>query len=89
MKPAQARFRCGTGCLAVLILAAMPLPAAPAGRAAPPGAKRIAAGEAAQHVGDRKQVCVTGKIQLYRAKPEIVVKDPAQLVLDKLIQDPQ
>jgi hypothetical protein len=129
---------------AVAATAAVPHSAAPAGRAAPPPARRIAAGEAAQHVGeeamvcglvtgaryaanapgkptfldfggayprevftaviwgvershfteapetvyDRKHVCVTGKIQLYRAKPEIVVKDPAQLALDKLLQDP-
>jgi hypothetical protein len=130
---------------AAAAMAAIPLTAAPPGLAAAPAAKRIAAGEAARHVGeeamvcglvagaryaanapgkptfldfggvypqevftvviwgvershfmaapertyDRRQVCVTGKIQLYRGKPEIVVKDPAQLVLDNVIQDPQ
>src|ERR1700694_5806168 len=57
MKPAQARFRRGIGCLAVLLLAAMPLPAAPSGRAASSPARRIAAGEAAQHVGEEAMVC--------------------------------
>lgn len=53
------------------------------------GVERAHFPEPPERAYDRKQVCVTGKIQLYRAKPEIVVKDPAQLVLDKLIQDPQ
>jgi hypothetical protein len=30
----------------------------------------------------RKNVCVTGRIQLYRGSPEIIVHDPAQLSLD-------
>ncbi|HVT59014.1 MAG TPA: GGDEF domain-containing protein [Thermoanaerobaculia bacterium] len=33
-----------------------------------------------------KHVCATGKIQLYHGKPEIVVRDPAQLILDQVRQ---
>jgi DNA/RNA endonuclease YhcR with UshA esterase domain len=41
-----------------------------------------------EQVYKRKQVCATGRIELYRGKPEIVVKDPAQLVFDKVLGDP-
>jgi hypothetical protein len=44
--------------------------------------------EAPEQAYAHQQVCVTGQIRLYRGKPEIVVSDPAQLVLDKLIADP-
>jgi len=44
--------------------------------------------EAPEQAYLHKQVCVTGRIRLYRGKPEITVKDPAQLVLDKVIADP-
>jgi len=32
---------------------------------------------------EQKRVCVTGRIQLFRGAPEIVVRDPAQLTLDE------
>jgi DNA/RNA endonuclease YhcR with UshA esterase domain len=30
-----------------------------------------------------KRICVTGEIEIYRGKPEIVAKDPAQLVVEE------
>jgi hypothetical protein len=53
------------------------------------GSERPKFKEAPEQVYYRKHACVTGKVQLYRGKPEIVVRDPAQLALDKVIQDPQ
>jgi hypothetical protein len=32
---------------------------------------------------EQKQVCVTGRIQLYRGTPEIIVRSPSQLALDR------
>ncbi|HEV3456452.1 MAG TPA: hypothetical protein VHG32_07815 [Thermoanaerobaculia bacterium] len=52
------------------------------------GAERGKFHEAPEQAYAHKQVCVTGQIRLYRGKPEIVVGDPAQLVLDKVIADP-
>jgi hypothetical protein len=37
---------------------------------------------------DHKNVCVNGRIQLYRGMPEIVVRDPAQLTLDDRARHP-
>jgi len=37
---------------------------------------------------DHKHVCVTGRIQLYKGAPEIVVRDPAQLSLDERARPP-
>jgi hypothetical protein len=37
---------------------------------------------------DHKQVCVTGRIQLYRGTPQIVVRDPSQVALDDRAQPP-
>lgn len=53
------------------------------------GAERSKFKEPPEQSYNRRQVCVTGKIQLERGKPEIVVKDPAQLVLDQLYMDPE
>lgn len=53
------------------------------------GAERSKFKEPPEQSYNRRQVCVTGKIQLDRGKPEIVVKDPAQLVLDQLYMDPE
>ena len=52
------------------------------------GSERARFHEAPEQAFLHKQVCVTGRIRLYRGKPEITVKDPAQLVLDKVIADP-
>ena len=52
------------------------------------GADRARFHEAPEQAYLHKQVCVTGRIRVYRGKPEITVKDPAQLVLDKVIADP-
>ena len=52
------------------------------------GSERARFHEAPEQAFLHKHVCVTGKIRLYRGKPEITVKDPAQLVLDKVIADP-
>jgi hypothetical protein len=35
----------------------------------------------------QKLICVTGRIQLYRGSPEIIVHDPAQLSLDSRSHD--
>jgi hypothetical protein len=37
---------------------------------------------------DQKPVCVTGRIQLYRGAPEIIVRSPAQLALDDRVRPP-
>jgi hypothetical protein len=37
---------------------------------------------------NQKRACVTGRIQLYRGAPEIVVRDPAQLTLDDRVRHP-
>jgi DNA/RNA endonuclease YhcR with UshA esterase domain len=52
------------------------------------GSERSRFHDAPEQAYLHKQVCVTGRIQLYRGKPEITVKDPAQLALDKVIADP-
>src|ERR1700676_4860563 len=52
------------------------------------GTERSRFHEAPETAFLHRQVCVTGRIRLYRGKPEITVKDPAQLVLDKVIADP-
>jgi hypothetical protein len=52
------------------------------------GSERARFHEAPEQAFLHKQVCVTGRIRLYRGKPEITVKDPAQLVLDQVIADP-
>jgi DNA/RNA endonuclease YhcR with UshA esterase domain len=52
------------------------------------GSERSRFHEAPEQAFLHKQVCVTGRIRLYRGKPEITVKDPAQLALDKVIADP-
>ena len=52
------------------------------------GSERARFHEAPERAFLHKQLCVTGRIRLYRGKPEITVKDPAQLVLDKVIADP-
>jgi hypothetical protein len=35
----------------------------------------------------QQSVCVSGRIQLYRGAPEIIVRDPAQLSLDSRARD--
>lgn len=36
-----------------------------------------------------QQICVTGKIELYKGKPEIVVKDPGQLTIPNVKEEPR
>ena len=52
------------------------------------GSERTRFHEAPEQTYLHQHVCVTGRIRLYRGRPEITVKDPAQLVLDKVIADP-
>jgi hypothetical protein len=52
------------------------------------GSERARYHEAPEQTYLHQHVCVTGRIRLYRGKPEITVKDPAQLVLDRVIADP-
>ena len=35
----------------------------------------------------KKSICVTGKIQLYKGKPEIVVSEPSQIEVRTRLQD--
>jgi hypothetical protein len=37
---------------------------------------------------EQKQLCVTGRIQLYRGAPEIIVRSPSQLALDERVRPP-
>jgi|HubBroStandDraft_3_1064219.scaffolds.fasta_scaffold04259_6 hypothetical protein len=46
------------------------------------GADRAKFKEAPEVAYHQKDVCVSGRIQLYRGAPEIVVRDPAQLTLE-------
>ena len=47
-----------------------------------PGKDRDKFKEKPEEVYKGKAVCVTGKIVDYKGKPEIVVSDPGQLILD-------
>ena len=52
------------------------------------GSERARFHEAPEQTYLHQHVCVTGRIRLNRGKPEITVRDPAHLVLDKVIADP-
>jgi len=46
------------------------------------GSDRAKFGQPEENWKDKK-ICVTGKIQEFQSKPEIVVKDPSQVVVEK------
>ena len=52
------------------------------------GADRGKFGRPPETVYDQKQVCVTGRIQLYRGTPEVIVRSPSQLALDEGVRPP-
>jgi len=51
------------------------------------GADRAKFKEPPERAYAQKLVCVTGRIQLFRGSPEIIVSDPAQLSLDSRGRD--